>query len=192
MGTYVALLRGINVGGHNKIAMADLKRVIEELGHTEVRTYVNSGNVVFEATGRATANEGDRLGGVIEKAIKAELGVSSAVLVRTAAELAQVAKANPYADETDPKKVHVVFLPSTATAADRKAAKALQQQAADRGSDDELALIKRAAYLHTPSGYGRSVLAEILSRKKASPTSNGTARNWSTVTKLLSMVGDAD
>jgi uncharacterized protein (DUF1697 family) len=187
MATYVALLRGINVGGRNKIAMADLRELVEGLGHTDVKTYVNSGNVIFDADGRATAKEGDRLAGVIEKAIKSELGVSPAVLVRTAAELATVADANPYVDESDPKKVHVVFLSVPPTPAERKAAKDTERAAAEKGSRDELTIIKRAVYLHTPDGFGRSVLAELLSRRKAASTAKGTARNWSTVTKLLAM-----
>jgi uncharacterized protein (DUF1697 family) len=109
------------------------------------------------------------------------------VLVRTAAELAQIAEANPYTDESDPKRVHVVFLPGPATAADRTAAKDAEREAGEKGSSDELTIIKRALYLHTPDGYGRSVLAELLSRRKSSPTAKGTARNWSTVTKLRAM-----
>jgi len=187
MATYVALLRGINVGGRNKVAMADLRRVVEGIGHTDARTYVNSGNVVFDAEGRASAKEGDRLAGVIEKTIRAELGVSPAVLVRSAAELAEVADANPYAEEPDPKKVHVVFLTGPPSSAQREAAENAERAAAEKGSPDQLKIIKRAVYLHTPDGFGRSVLAELLSRRKASPTSTGTARNWSTVTKLRAM-----
>ncbi len=190
MATYVALLRGINVGGRNKVAMADLKRVLDALGHTDVRTYVNSGNLVFEASGRASATEGDRLAGAIEQAISSELGVSPAVLVRSAAELATTAGANPYQDESDPKKVHVVFLAGPPTAAEQAVAKAAEREAADKGSRDELTIIKRAVYLHTPDGFGRSVLAELLSRRKSSPAATGTARNWSTVTKLLAMCNE--
>lgn len=190
MATYVALLRGINVGGRNRVVMADLKRVVEDLGHTDVRTLVNSGNVVFDADGRASVKAGDRLATVLENAIKDELGVAPAVLVRTAAELAQVADANPYPDESDPKRVHVVFLPSPPTAADKKRAQDAQRQATEKGSRDELTIIKRVVYLHTPDGFGRSALAELLSRGQASPTAHGTARNWSTVTKLVSMCSE--
>lgn len=190
MATYVALLRGINVGGRNKVAMADLKRVLDALGHTDVRTYVNSGNVVFEAAGRASATEGDRLAGVIEKAISSELGVSPAVLVRSAAELATTAGANPYQDESDPKKVHVVFLATPPTADEQAVAKAAEREAVEKGSRDEMTIMERAIYLHTPDGFGRSVLAELLSRRKSSPMAAGTARNWSTVTKLLAMCNE--
>lgn len=190
MATYVALLRGINVGGRNKVAMADLKRVLDALGHTDVRTYVNSGNVVFQSAGRASATEGDRLAGVIEKAISSELGVSPAVLVRSAAELATTAAANPYHDESDPKKVHVVFLAGPPTVDEQAVAKAAEREAVEKGSRDEMTIMERAIYLHTPDGFGRSVLAELLSRRKRSPMAAGTARNWSTVTKLLAMCNE--
>ena len=187
MTTYVGLLRGINVGGHNRVVMADLKRVVEELGHTDVKTYVNSGNVVFDAEGRGSAKEGDRLAGLIEQAIKTELGVSPAVLVRSATELAAVADANPYTDEPDPKRVHVVFLAAPPSPDERKTAKEAERAAKEKGSSDELTIIKRAVYLHTPDGFGRSVLAELLSRRKGTLMTVGTARNWSTVTKLRAM-----
>jgi uncharacterized protein (DUF1697 family) len=190
MARYVALLRGINVGGRNKVAMADLRRVVEELGHREVRTYVNSGNVVFDADGRASAKQGDLLAATIAQAVKDEIGVPSAVLVRSAAELARVVAANPYPDETDPKKLHVAFLTKPPSADERTTAKATEQEAANRGSSDELTIGKREVYLHTPDGLGRSVLAELLSRRKDAAAGAGTMRNWSTVTKLEAMVRD--
>lgn len=183
MTTYVALLRGINVGKSNRIAMADLRRVVESMGHTDVATYINSGNVVFESA----QQDDDSLGAQLEAEIGAELGVNPRVLVRSCTELADVARSNPFPDEPDPKKVHVVFLEAPPGTSAVKATKDAEHEAAAKGSRDEVELIGRAAYLHTPDGLGRSVLAGLL-EKRAGVT--GTARNWATVTKLLAMCGE--
>ncbi|GAA4287325.1 DUF1697 domain-containing protein [Georgenia daeguensis] len=180
MTAYVALLRGINVGGHNRIAMADLREVATGLGHGDVATYVNSGNIVLTSD-RADEEE---LGSELADAVRERLGVAPAVLVRPAAELEQVAAANPYRAEPDPKKVHAVFLPSPPDDGARRAVETALARAADRGSRDEAEMVARVLYLHTPDGLGRSVLAELLSR---GVTRSGTARNWATVTKLLEM-----
>ena len=180
MTTYVALLRGINVGGHNKVAMADLRRVVEALGHGDVATYVNSGNVVFTCDG----GDDEALGSQLERAVAAELGVRPRVLVRSAAELSQVAAANPFGDEHDPKRVHVVFLESRPGRAGERGAARAQEEAATKGSRDEVRVVDRVAFLHTPDGLGRSVLAPLLDKRLGV---TGTARNWSTVTKLLQL-----
>ena len=108
MATHVALLRGINVGGRNKVAMADLREIMASLGHTDVATYIQSGNVVFSTDEKDTAT----LAAAIEKAVEDRAGVRSAVLVLTRAELARIARDNPYPDEPNLRAVHVVFLPA--------------------------------------------------------------------------------
>lgn len=181
MPTHVALLRGINVGGRNKVAMAELRDVVSSLGHTDVATYIQSGNVVFTAVGDTR-----RLGADLERAIAESLGVSPSVVVISRDELAQVVRDNPYPDESNPKAVHVVFLPKRAG---REAAGALGEileRAADAGGRDTAKLVGRVIYLHTPDGFGRSKLAEFLMRS-ARPELVGTARNWATVTRLLDM-----
>jgi uncharacterized protein (DUF1697 family) len=180
--SYVALLRGVNVGSGNRVSMADLKRVVESLGHKNVRTYVNSGNVVFSSDSK----DGEQLSAALERAVAAELGISPNVLVRSGRELAEVVAGNPYPNEPDPKKVHVLFLPKRLAAADSTALDKAQQEAAGKGSGDEYTVEGREVYLHLPDGMGRSILMTLLARRFKVP---GTARNWSTVTKLSEMCG---
>ena len=106
MPTHVALLRGINLGGHNKVAMAELRELVGSLGHADVATYIQSGNVVFTSDQSDTA----ALAAALEQAIATSLGVPCRVVVLSREELAQVARDNPYTDEPNPRAVHAVFL----------------------------------------------------------------------------------
>jgi uncharacterized protein (DUF1697 family) len=182
MPTHVALLRGINLGPHKRVAMPALRKLVESLGHTDVATYIASGNVVFTATGATTA-----LAGELETAIAAELGVTCRVVVLTGAELAQAVADNPYPDEPDPKRVHAFFLTGAGGAQARAHVAQAQDRAAAKGSRDEAAIVGRVLYLHTPDGFGRSELAAELSKGGPRNAAEGTARNWATVTKLLAM-----
>ena len=179
MPTHVALLRGINVGGRNKVAMADLRAVVSGLGHTDVATYIQSGNVVF------TAADSPTLAADLERAIANSLKVSPSVVVLTRGELAQVVRDNPYPDEPNPKSVHAVFLMSPSSGTADALAGALRK-VEGTGSPDSAQLIGSTIYLHTPAGFGRSKLAELIVQSRAAELA-GTARNWATVTKLLSM-----
>ncbi|MPZ26061.1 MAG: DUF1697 domain-containing protein [Micromonosporaceae bacterium] len=188
MPSHVALLRGINVGGRNRVAMADLRELLTSLGHTEVSTYVQSGNVVFTPVRR---RDPAALASELERAIADRLGVSPRVVVRTRGELAAVVRDNPYPDEPNPKAVHAVFLtgdpdPELAVAVD-----GAQQRVAELGSRDTATLVGRTLFLHTPDGIGRSKLAELLVARTSGNAGPGrvagTARNWSTVTKLLAI-----
>jgi uncharacterized protein (DUF1697 family) len=186
MATHVALLRGINLGGKNKVAMADLRALVAGLGHTDVSTYIQSGNVLFTAPADAERGETAR---AITEAITATLGVTAPVVVVTREELAQILADNPFPDEPDPRRVHAVVLseppwPELAVKLDAARAKS-----AAAGGTDEVVAVGRTLYLHTPDGYGRSVLAEALLRVVSSPKSGatGTARNWATMTKLLEL-----
>jgi uncharacterized protein (DUF1697 family) len=189
MATHVALLRGINVGGNNKVPMADLRALVADLGHTDVSTYIQSGNVLFTV---AEANaDTAALAGAMTEAIAAKLGVTTPVVVLSREELAGIHAANPFPGEPDPRRVHAVVLseppwPELLTRLDTARAKAAQA-----GSGDEVLAVGRTLYLHTPEGFGRSVLAEVLMRyvtgRKTGAT--GTARNWATMTKLLDLCG---
>jgi uncharacterized protein (DUF1697 family) len=186
MATHVALLRGINLGGRNKVAMADLRTLVAGLGHTDVSTYIQSGNVLFTAPDDADSAVTAR---VMTEAIAATLGVTSPVVVVTRQELAQILADNPFPDEPDPRRVHAVVLseppwPDLEVKLDDARAKS-----AKAGRTDEVRAVGRTLYLHTPDGYGRSVLAEALLRAVSSPKSGatGTARNWATMTKLLEL-----
>jgi uncharacterized protein (DUF1697 family) len=182
MPSHVALLRGINVGGNNKVAMADLREVVASLGHTGVSTYIQSGNVLF------TAQEADTgaLAAGLEQAIAQAFGLKPRVIVLTRAELAQVISDNPYRAEPNPRYVHAMFFPAEPGEQVRESVAAAGQQAAAKGSRDEATVVGRTLFLHTPDGYGRSELAVRLARARG-PVADGTARNWATVTKLLAL-----
>ena len=158
MPTHVALLRGINVGGNNKIAMADLRDVVASLGHTDVSTYIQSGNVLFTARETDT----DALAADLERAIEQAFGLRPRVIVLSRAELAQVISDNPYTAEPNPKYVHAMFFPAVPGQQMRESVAAAEQQAAEKGGSDEATVVGRTLFLHTPDGYGRSdVLSEI-------------------------------
>jgi uncharacterized protein (DUF1697 family) len=168
--TYVGLLRGVNVGGKNKVPMAALRAVVESLGHTEVSTFIQSGNVVFTTAGSIEPKS-------LAVAIARQLGIDIAVVLRTRRELERVVAANPFT-RVDPSKLHVGFMlqkPSTAVAA---------KLDAERFRPDEFAVRGRELYLHLPNGMGRSKLPGYLDRQLNIPT---TVRNWNTVTKLLEL-----
>ncbi|MGH3278414.1 MAG: DUF1697 domain-containing protein [Trebonia sp.] len=189
MATHVALLRGINLGGKNKVAMADLRTLVAELGHTDVSTYIQSGNVLFTAGPHADCAVVAR---AMTEAIAARLGVTAPVVVVTREELGQIHAANPFPDEPEPKRVHAVVLsapPGPELAARLGAAIA---QAAAKGAPDAAVTIGRTLYLHTPAGYGTSDLSAAALRIVSSPRAGvtGTARNWATITKLLELCGD--
>jgi uncharacterized protein (DUF1697 family) len=183
--THIALLRGINLGGRNKVAMSDLRTVVSSLGHADVATYIQSGNVVF-STGVADAAA---LAGEMETAVSAALGVRPRVVVLSRDELAQVARDNPYSAEPDPRKVHAVFLSALPGPEVASAVQAAVDRFAQRGSRDTAQVIGRVIFLHTPDGFGRSDLALLITGPKApgSPELTTTARNWATVQKLLAM-----
>ena len=181
MPTHVALLRGINVGGRNKVAMADLRDVVTSVGHTEVATYIQSGNVVFTA-GKKTASAA--LGTALERAVKKRFGLPISVVVLSRAEFAKVVADNPYPDEANPKALHAVFRAEAAGPDTRAAVATAEERAKAKGDPGEAAIVGRTLFMHTPDGLGRSELAAQLSRSSV----GGTARNWATVTKLLAML----
>jgi len=180
--THIALLRGINVGGHNRVAMEDLRKVVTSLGHTEVATYIQSGNVVFTTEDMDTA----ALAVALERTIAETLGVRPRVVVLSRDELAQVVADNPYPDEPNPKCVHAICLSEDPAPDLVEGVAAAQRQAAQKGSRDTAQVVGRTVFLHTPDGYGRSELAAHLARS-GSGNSAGTARNWATITKLLAL-----
>jgi uncharacterized protein (DUF1697 family) len=183
--THVALLRAINVGGRNKVAMADLRKVVESLGHREVATYIQSGNVVFTSEDTDTA----AIAAELERALEETLGLRPSVVVLSQAELAKVIADNPFPDEANPKHLHAVFRATEVGAEEAAAIAAAERRARDKGSRDQAKVVGRAMYLRTPDGLGRSELAAQLARSNpAVGDRGGTARNWATVTKLLAML----
>jgi uncharacterized protein (DUF1697 family) len=184
MATHVALLRGINVGGRNKVAMGDLRKAVESLGYSDVATYIQSGNVVFTAD----KTDQDAIATALETAIAGALQVRPRVVIVPCQELARVVRGNPYADEPNPKAVHAIFLSGKPEPAIANAVEEAQRQAAQKGSRDTVKVVGRVLYLHTPDGYGRSDLATLLARLgDKTPSAAGTARNWATVMRLHAM-----
>jgi uncharacterized protein (DUF1697 family) len=176
MTTYVALLRGVNLGARNKVSMADLRTLIESLGADDVQTYVQSGNVVFKSGVRSAA----KLTGDIERQISAELGLEIKVVLRTDKQLAKIVAANPFAaSQSEGTKLHVTFLAESPKAS---LTRALEPEAFE---PDEFQVKGREVYLHTPKGYGRSKLSNAYFEKQLGVA--GTTRNWNTVTKLVEL-----
>jgi uncharacterized protein (DUF1697 family) len=179
--THVALLRGVNVGGHHRVAMDQLRRLVASLGHTDVATYIQSGNVVFTAGG----SDPTGIAAELEGALVDRVGVPARVVVLSREQLAAVVAANPYADEPDPRRVHAVFLPVEPGPDAVAEVAAAVRRAAERGSRDRATVLGRVVYLHTPDGYGRSELVQQLGRTRTA--AEGTARNWATVQRLLAI-----
>jgi uncharacterized protein (DUF1697 family) len=188
MPTHVALLRGINVGGKNKVAMADLRHVAGELGHTGVSTYINSGNVLFTAS-MSPAIDIDAMSRAMGAAIAAKLGVTTPVVIVPRDELAEILDANPFLAESDPKRVHAVFLSAPAGPDLLGKIDAAVAAAAAKGARDSVRPAGRALYLHTPDGFGNSDVSAALMRMVGGQKATvvGTARNWATANKLLEL-----
>ncbi|HEX3626473.1 MAG TPA: DUF1697 domain-containing protein [Verrucomicrobiae bacterium] len=178
MTTCVAILRGINVSGHKIIKMERLRAAFEDLGFAHVKTYVQSGNVVFE-----TAESPASLAGRIETKILDEFGFEVPVLTKSSKELKDIVKRNPFVKDPaiDQTKLHVTFLSGDPP---RNALDALEPLAA---GGERVALAGRAVYLYCPNGYGNTKLTNTTIEKKLS--CRATTRNWATTNKLLEMAG---
>ena len=166
-GTYIALLRAINVGGTKKLLMAELRAMFEAAGCTDVRTYIQSGNVVF----RAEPALAERIPELIEAAIAAAKGFQVPVVTRTAAELDAVVTGNPYlAEGADPAQLHVGFLAEAPNAA------RIAELDPQRSPQDAFEVRGREVYLHFPIGTARSRLTVDYFDRTLGTTI--TSRNW--------------
>lgn len=175
MKTYIALFRGINVVGKHVLPMKALAALLEDLGCRNVRTYIQSGNVVFQC--RETG--ASRLVGRISPEIKKRHGFEPRVMLLDKAGLARVIQANPFPDAADrPNTLHVFFLAAAPGAAKLRALGEI------KAPSERFALKGRAFYLHAPDGFGLSKLAKGVERILDVPA---TARNWRTVTKIMEM-----
>lgn len=168
MGTHVALLRGINVGGKRVVPMKTLADVFEKAGATNVRTYIQSGNVVFDAKTVPSS-----LGAALEKKFKFEIPI----VLRTKDELFEVTEGNPWKKDAD--VVHVVFL------ADAPTKKQIADLDPKRSPPDEFRVAGRDIYLRCPNGVGKSKLTNAYFDSKLETIS--TLRNWRTVLALLDL-----
>jgi uncharacterized protein (DUF1697 family) len=171
----VALLRGINLGPKRRVAMADLRALLQAAGFEDVRTHLQSGNVVLE-----TAEPPDAAARIIEERIAERVGFDVDVIVRTTEELEDVVAHSPFADvATDGSRHFVVFLPSEPDAA------VLQELAEQDFDPDQFGARGREIYAWCPNGMRDSKLMRALADPRLAPT--GTVRNWNTVTKLLAL-----
>lgn len=176
MGKQVALLRGINVGRAKRVAMADLRALVEGLGYGDVRTLLNSGNVVFTARGATRGDAASR----IEKALEKQLGVSARVTVITAAELASIVADNPLLEiADDPSRLLVTVLN------DKRDRTRLKPMLKQDWAPDVLAIGERVAYVWCSEGILASRLAETIGRVLRD---SATARNWATILKLHALM----
>lgn len=176
MTTLIALLRGINVIGNNKLPMKELSALMTDMGLCDVQTYIQSGNVVFRSNLKNKAT----LPAKISAAIKAQHGFAPHVLLLEAEELRKAMAGNPYpAAVAEPKSLHLFFLDEVPQHPDLKSLEA------NRTNSERFKLAGKVFYLHTPDGFGPSKLA---ARVEKSLGVAATARNWNTVCKLAEMV----
>ena len=177
MPTYIAMLRGINVSGHKMIRMEALRASFGALKLTNVQTYVQSGNVIFESEQKSPAG----LSNKIEEQIQHTFGFRVPVLVKTSKEIAQIVSDNPLVKEKgiDHSKLHVTFL---SDAPPKTAVKVLKPLATGR---ERFRILNCEIYLYCPDGYGNTKLSNNAIEKKLSVVA--TTRNWRTVNTLLEM-----
>ena len=180
MSIHIALLRGINVGGHKKVAMTDLRALLADLGFGEPRTLLQSGNVVFRSDGQKTAAALETL---LETEAGQRLGLSSDFHVRPAEEWPGIIAANPFHDEAarDPGHLVVVFLKTAPSEA------AVEKLRAASQGPERIQAHGRHLYVTYPAGIGDSRLTAGLMDAKLG--TRGTARNWNTVLKLGALAG---
>lgn len=180
MKTYVALFRGINVGGNNVLPMKELVAVLESIGARNVRTYIQSGNAVFQSE----ETDASLLSGRIRGAIRKNFGFEPQVLVMEAEELAKALGSNPFPEaESEPKTLHLYFLASVPGKPDLDALESL------KGEREHYVLQDSVFYLHAPDGIGRSKLAANAEKLLGVPA---TARNWRTASRILGMAEQRD
>ena len=173
---YVMLLRAVNVGGHGKVAMADLRQCLTRLGYTDVRTLLQSGNVVFRSEAVTEAK--------VESQLADELGLRTDVMIRSAAEWARVVASNPFVDAANADPSHLVALVSKQPVSEG-AVEALRAAVKKVGGREAVALRGGQVFMTYPDGIGTSrVTSAIIDRSLGTPV---TGRNWNTVLKLAAL-----
>jgi uncharacterized protein (DUF1697 family) len=179
MTTYIALLRAVNVAGHNMVAIADLRALLTSLDLHRVQTLLQSGNVVFQSEGRTSAE----LERFLESAAANRLGVTTDIVVHTAKEWKSLIDANPFSKEAGQDPAHLLAYVLKG-APSRSSVKALQEAISGR---EVVRARGRCAYIVYPDGIGRSRLTSAVIEKHLG--TRGTGRNWNTVLKLQALAG---
>ncbi len=174
---YIALLRGINVGNKNRIKMADLITIFESMGFENIKTYLQSGNVIFKFYPSNTA----KIRNEIENKLINTFEYPVSVIIRTLDELENVINSNPFIKEENIgiDKLHVTFLREIPDKDD------VSNLNMNKSANEEFKIIDREIYLYLPNGYGRTKLNNNIFEKKLKTTA--TTRNWKTTTKLLEL-----
>ncbi len=170
------MLRGINVGGHSKVNMAELKEIYESIGYENVQTYLQSGNVIFQSL---STNPLDIIK-EIEIKIEETIGFKIGVFIRTAAEMHQVIGKNPFTKK-DAAKLHVTFLSESPKKIPLNAIEAAKSR------EEAFSITGREVYLFCPNGYGWTKLSNNFLEKKLQV--GATTRNWNSVNALASLAG---
>src|SRR5688572_24721357 len=170
---WIALLRGVNVGGKHSLPMKSVKALFEEAGHRDVVTYIQSGNVVFESDAKEPALCAD-----LERRLARAAGFAVPVMLRSSAEMRKVVQRQPFAN-ADVAHLHVSFLATPPPKG------ALAPVDLDAAAPEEAAVVGRELYLHLPNGVGRARLPIAIG--KVPGLRDGTLRNWRTVTKLVEL-----
>lgn len=174
MYTYISLLKGINVGGHHKIPMEDLKSLYQNLGFQNVVTYIQSGNVIFSSKGSSAEKEAQK----IKKGIQDKFGFEIEVIIRTTNELKQIINTNPYPD-AEGNKSYVTFLAGVPAEIPSEIINKI------KAPSESYVVTGREVYVHCPDGYGKTKLANDFFEKKLKVAA--TSRNWNTVRILSEM-----
>jgi len=174
MHRFIALFRGINVGGNNILPMKDLTKLLEDLGCSQVKTYIQSGNVVFQTA----ENDRTELAEKISRGIEEHFQFKPNVLLLKSSEFEEVITNNPFPTEVG-KTLHFFFLESSPKSPDLDGINAI------KANSEDFKLHNTIFYLYAPDGIGRSNLAAKVEQKLGVPV---TARNWNTVSKLFEMV----
>ena len=181
MQSYIAILRGINVSGKNKILMEDLRSLLSEMKLKDAKTYIQSGNIVFKSDGKLS---NEKLATKIEAGIKKKFGFDVPVIVRSEKELQKAIAANPFLKDkkANPERMHITFL----SAFPEK--KLLGQLESFSSPPDQFHVDGMEVFLHCPVSYGETKLSNKFFESKLKVTA--TTRNWKTVNTLLEMCGE--
>jgi uncharacterized protein (DUF1697 family) len=177
MAKYIAMLRGINVSGHKIIKMEQLRASFTAIGFSNTKTYIQSGNIIFEASNDSSASLSEK----ISQRILSDFGFSVPVTLRTAKEMEQIIKRNPFLSmpAIDHSKLHVTFL------SDDPPKKALEQLLPLASKPEQVRIMGQEIFLYCPNGYGITKLSNTAIEKKLFV--GATTRNWKTVNTLLAM-----
>lgn len=172
---YIALLRGINVGGKNKIKMVELKNMFESLNYKNVRTYIQSGNVIFDYDITDTI----KLANSIENKINEMFGLLVKIIIRTDEEFRNIVKNNPFVNESNIEldKLHVIFM------LDKLETDAELLLSIKKEENEKYLINSREIYLYCPNGYGKTKLNNAMFEKKLNTVS--TTRNWKTINNII-------